>query len=183
MLFRPPVVVYGFRGEVRLHNNGVSVRYSVTSQANEACDMDFSRVEDTANITVLNSTETRSFSLSDRIYTPRALYVARASTASTKCKTPLMEIGRMQNTVWDFTGSLARVRLTRSNSTLDSREPRYERKRGSNNYSWTTVPLFGFTRYSDTHNRAVLPRRNYANGNASGNTRDYTLRDMHSRPR
>ncbi|KYM77627.1 hypothetical protein ALC53_11968 [Atta colombica] len=45
---------------------------------------DFSRVEDTVNITVLNSIETRSFSLSDRIYTPRALYVARASTASTK---------------------------------------------------------------------------------------------------
>ncbi|KYN07809.1 hypothetical protein ALC62_01320 [Cyphomyrmex costatus] len=37
--------------------------------------------------------------------------------------------------------------------------------------------------FSDTHNRAALPRRNYANGNASGNTRDYTLRDMHSRLR
>jgi len=53
----------------------------------------------------------------DRIYTPWALYVARASTASTKCKTPLMEIGHMQNTVWDFTGFLAQIRLTRSNST------------------------------------------------------------------
>lgn len=53
----------------------------------------------------------------DRIYTPWALYVARASTASTKCKTSLMEIGHMQNTVWDFTGFLARIRLTRSNST------------------------------------------------------------------
>ena len=44
-------------------------------------------------------------------------------------------------------------------------------------------PLWFPARYSDTHNRAALLRRNYANGNASGNTRDYTLRDMHSRPR
>jgi len=49
----------------------------------------------------------------DRIYTPRALYVARADTAGTKRKTPLMEIGRMQNIVWDFTGSL-KARLTHS---------------------------------------------------------------------
>lgn len=48
----------------------------------------------------------------DRIYTPRALYVARADTAGTKRKTSLMEIGRMQNIVWDFTGSLG-ARLTR----------------------------------------------------------------------
>lgn len=42
-------------------------------------------------------------------------------------------------------------------------------------------PLQFPARYNDTHNHAALPRRNYANGNASGNTRDYTLRDMHSR--
>lgn len=53
----------------------------------------------------------------DRIYTPRALYVARASTASTKRKTSLMEIGHMQNTMWDFTGALTRLRLARSYST------------------------------------------------------------------
>ncbi|EZA62091.1 hypothetical protein X777_05418, partial [Ooceraea biroi] len=42
----------------------------------------FSRAEDIASITVLNRGRMR-----DRIYTPRALYVARASPASTKCKT------------------------------------------------------------------------------------------------
>lgn len=64
----------------------------------------------------------------DRIYTPRALYVARANTASTKCKTPLMEIGRMQNTVWDFMGSLARGSPYSSKLYLDRRESRYEKK-------------------------------------------------------
>lgn len=38
-------------------------------------------------------------------------------------------------------------------------------------------PLQFPARYNDTHNHAAPPRRNYANGNASGNTRDYTLRD------
>lgn len=42
-------------------------------------------------------------------------------------------------------------------------------------------PLWFPARYSDTHNRAALPRRNYANGNASSNTCDYMLRDMCSR--
>lgn len=42
-------------------------------------------------------------------------------------------------------------------------------------------PLQFPARYNDTHNHAALPRRNYANGNASGNTRDYTLRDTRSR--
>lgn len=61
----------------------------------------------------------------DCIYTPRALYVARADTADTKRKTLLMEIGRMQNTVWDFTGSL-RARLTHSSTpSMDTNESRY----------------------------------------------------------
>ncbi|EFN62231.1 hypothetical protein EAG_12394 [Camponotus floridanus] len=120
--------------------------------------------EDTTNITVLNSMETRSFSL-------RVLYVARASTAaSTKRKTPLMEIGRMRNTVWDFTGSSYSFKLWRP------RESRYRGKRGM------LIPMILFTVmpklvYGDTHKRAALLRRNYANGDASGNTRDYTLRD------
>lgn len=76
----------------------------------------------------------------DRIYTPWALYVARASTASTKCKTLLMEIGHMQNTVWDFTHKISRADSSYSFKLyLDSLESRYERKRESNNYSWTTI--------------------------------------------
>lgn len=38
MLFRLPVAIYGLGGEASMRNS-IPARYSVTSQANEACDM------------------------------------------------------------------------------------------------------------------------------------------------